>query len=177
MFQSIEKSFASLLENQADIKESIPQFYDTKGGVDFLLNTRGLQLGITQNGHIIDDVELPKWAKSPKDFVKKNRQALESDYCTKYLPSWIDLIFGVKARGEQALEANNLFHPTSYVSPIEYQRMAGAEKFQAELQATEVSTRNAFNSFEAFPFLGYTLCRNDKFKFENMKSHHSFLSS
>lgn len=97
-----------------------------------------MQLGKTQNGTIIDDVKLPKWAKSPKDFLKKNRKALESDYCTRFLPSWCDLIFGIKSRGDSALEADNLFHPTAYLSPKDYDEMkTDAERFQAELQATE----------------------------------------
>jgi len=138
LFHSIDQCFASILINPADIKESIPQFYDPKAGIDILLNLRGLQLGITQTGTIIDDVKLPKWAKSPKDFLKKNRKALESNYCTHNLPSWIDLIFGAKARGEKAFNADNLFHPTAYLSPQDLEEMdSEAEKMQAELQATE----------------------------------------
>jgi hypothetical protein len=120
------------------LKESIPQFYDPKSGVDLLLNLSGLQLGITQNGTIINDVELPNWAKSPKDFLKKNRKALESDYCSHYLPDWIDLIFGEKSRGASAEEALNVFHPTSYLSPRDLEEMESEEmKTTAELQATE----------------------------------------
>ena len=121
-----------------DLKESIPQFYDPKSGVDLLLNLSGLQLGVTQNDTIINDVELPNWAKSPKDFLKKNRKALESDYCSHFLPKWIDLIFGEKSRGTKAEEAMNIFHPTSYLSPQDVEVMdSEEEKITAELQATE----------------------------------------
>lgn len=93
---------------------------------------------MTQNGTIINDVELPKWAKSPKDFLKKNRKALESDHCSQYLPHWIDLIFGEKSRGTKAEEAMNVFHPTSYLSPKDVDAMESEEqKSTAELQATE----------------------------------------
>lgn len=138
LFHSIEQCFSSLLINPADLKESIPQFYDPKSGVDILLNLRGLQLGVTQTGIIIDDVKLPKWAKSPKEFLKMNRKALESEYCTALLPSWIDLIFGIKSRGELAFKSDNLFHPTAYLSPKDLDEMeTESEKMQAELQATE----------------------------------------
>lgn len=124
--------------SQIDLKESIPQFYDTKCGVDLLLNLSRLQLGVTQNGIVINDVELPKWAKSPKDFLKKNRKALESDFCSKHLPHWIDLIFGEKSRGSKAEEAMNIFHPTSYLTPKDLEEMdSDQQKVQAELQATE----------------------------------------
>jgi len=138
LFHSVDHSFASILTNPADLKELIPQFFDPKSGVDLLLNLSRLQLGMTQNGLIINDVQLPKWAKSPKDFLKKNRKALESQVCTQYLPCWIDLIFGEKARGDKAREAMNLFHPTSYLGPKDIDRMElEEEKMQAELQATE----------------------------------------
>ena len=121
-----------------DLKESIPQFYDTKSGIDLLLNLSGLQLGVTQTGTIINDVELPKWARSPKDFLKKNRKALESDYCSKQLPYWINLIFGSSSRGVKAEEAMNVFHPTSYLGPKDIEALDTEEKkAQAELQATE----------------------------------------
>ena len=35
-------------------------------------------LGKTLKGETISDVELPAWAKSPEDFVRKHREALVS---------------------------------------------------------------------------------------------------
>lgn len=55
-----------------------------------------LDLGTRANGKKVDVVHLPKWASSPEDFLKKNREALESDYVTQNLHLWIDLIFGIK---------------------------------------------------------------------------------
>ena len=43
----------------------------------------------------------------PSDFVQTLRNALESDYVSKKLHHWIDLIFGYKQKGEEALKANN----------------------------------------------------------------------
>jgi hypothetical protein len=42
-------------------------------------------------------------------------QALESDYVSKNLPAWIDLIWGCKQRDPTAL---NVFHPLSYEGSI-----------------------------------------------------------
>lgn len=120
------------------MKELIPEFYNPNGNFDFLINARSLQLGATQNGDRVNDVELPPWAKSPRDFLKKNRKALESEICTRMLPNWIDLIFGFKSRGEAAMEACNLFHPCAYLGPADLGAMESKdERFQAELQATE----------------------------------------
>jgi hypothetical protein len=96
----------------SDVKELIPEFYSSNG--EFLKNIKNLTLGTTQAGQIVDDVVLPKWAKSPEDFVKILRAALESEIVSSKLNEWIDLIFGYKQRNEKALEANNLFHYLSY---------------------------------------------------------------
>lgn len=55
----------------------------------------------------MDNVTLPPWAKSSEDFVIKLREALESEYVSRYLHLWIDLIFGYKQRGNEAVKAHN----------------------------------------------------------------------
>lgn len=138
MFHNISNCFNSVLTNHADVKELIPEFYNAGNDFDFLINARGLQLGATQTGDRVDDIKLPPWARSARDFVKKNRKALESEICTRMLPRWLDLIFGCKSRGDAAMEANNLFHNMSYLGPTELAGMqTEEERFQAELQATE----------------------------------------
>ena len=42
-----------------------------------------------------------------RDFTRKCRQALECDYISAHLHQWIDLIFGYKQRGKEALKAYN----------------------------------------------------------------------
>lgn len=44
---------------------------------------------------------------SPALFVKKMREALESDFVSAHLHEWIDLIFGYKQRGIEAEKAYN----------------------------------------------------------------------
>lgn len=138
IFDSVSQCYNSVLTNHADVKELIPEFYNDGNDFDFLINVKGLQLGATQNGDRVNDVKLPPWAKSARDFIKKNRKALESDICSKMLPRWLDLIFGYKSRGDGAIEANNIFHHNAYLGPTDIAGMqTEEERFQAELQATE----------------------------------------
>ena len=114
LFYSIEKAWTSASrDNMSDVRELIPEFYYLP---ELLSNGNGYDFGSRQGqGGTIDNVELPPWAKGdPKIFIAKNREALESDYVSKNLHQWIDLIFGHKQRGEAALEATNVFHHLSY---------------------------------------------------------------
>lgn len=117
MFYSVAGMFSSCLSNPADLKELIPEFFEGEG--EFLCNSEGLSMGRRCNGERVDDVELPPWAKSPKDFIKKSRQAMESDYVSDRLHHWIDLIFGYKQRGEEALLADNLFYYLTYEGALD----------------------------------------------------------
>ncbi|KAL8936236.1 MAG: hypothetical protein Q9211_004282 [Gyalolechia sp. 1 TL-2023] len=114
LFYSIEKTWTSASRgSMTDVRELIPEFFYLP---EFLLNMNGFEFGQRQgDGETIDKVALPPWAKGdPKIFIAKNREALESEYVSKNLHHWIDLIFGHKQRGDAALEATNVFHHLSY---------------------------------------------------------------
>ena len=65
-----------------------------------LLNTNKFNLGTLQNnGAAVNDVVLPPWANgSAHEFVRRHRDALESEFVSMNLHHWIDLIFGYKQR-------------------------------------------------------------------------------
>jgi hypothetical protein len=123
LFHNIGSSWKSASEdNLQDVRELIPEFFYLP---DFLTNTNGFDFGITQKGKHVHDVTLPKWAKGdPKRFVRLNRQALESDYVSKNLHLWIDLIFGFKQRGEEAVTALNTFVHVTYEGEVDLESMA-----------------------------------------------------
>jgi factor associated with neutral sphingomyelinase activation len=118
MFISLASMWDSCLKNPADLKELIPEFFSCKSG-EFLLNSADLDLGRRHNGERLDDVELPPWAKSPRDFIKKHVKALESDYVSNNLHKWIDLIFGVRQRGQLAVESDNVFYHLTYEGAVD----------------------------------------------------------
>ena len=61
IFRSVDSTWYTSLNLEADFKELIPEFYFSNG--DFLVNNDKLELGMTSEGENIDDVVLPPWAK------------------------------------------------------------------------------------------------------------------
>ena len=118
MFKGINKEWKSCNTNQTNVKELIPEFFMDSD--QFLSNHMNLDLGIRSNGKRVDDVKLPKWATSSEDYLKKNRQALESPYVSANLHMWIDLIFGCK---QNSIEDNNVYHPYSYEGYIDFEKV------------------------------------------------------
>jgi hypothetical protein len=87
--------------------------------LNFLKNINRLDLGVKQNGEKVDDVILPPWAKTPEEFIRINREALESDYVSEHLHEWIDLIFGYKQLGKEAVNAYNVFYYLTYEGSVD----------------------------------------------------------
>ncbi|XP_056289723.1 protein FAN isoform X2 [Pseudoliparis swirei] len=113
----ISDTWKNCLEGATDFKELIPEFYGNDCG--FLENKLRLGLGRKQNGSLVGDVVLPPWASDTRDFLQKHRTALESQYVSEHLHEWIDLVFGFKQRGSEALAAHNVFHPLTYEGGID----------------------------------------------------------
>ena len=117
LFHSVEASWRSSLESHTDVKELVPDFYNTSEEVgEFLVNSEALALGTTQDGSRVDNVALPPWAADSRDFVAQCRAALESPIATASLPKWIDLVFGcaLPFQSSEALAAANIFYPITY---------------------------------------------------------------
>uniref|UniRef100_A0A8C7P855 Neutral sphingomyelinase activation associated factor n=1 Tax=Oncorhynchus mykiss TaxID=8022 RepID=A0A8C7P855_ONCMY len=95
----------------------IPDFYGNDPS--FLLNCLSLDLGKRQGGSSVQDVVLPPWAADASDFLQKSQKALESQYVSEHLHEWIDLVFGFKQKGSEAVAAHNVFHPLTYEGGID----------------------------------------------------------
>lgn len=89
-----------------------------------MTNHNDLPLGVKQDGSPVGDVVLPPWAHSPEHFVHLQRQALESDYVSANLHKWIDLIFGYKQRGQDAIDAKNVFFHLTYAGAVDIDSIA-----------------------------------------------------
>uniref|UniRef100_A0A8C4IG08 Protein FAN n=1 Tax=Dicentrarchus labrax TaxID=13489 RepID=A0A8C4IG08_DICLA len=117
MFNNIGETWKNCLEGATDFKELIPDFYGDDPS--FLENKLNLDLGRKQNGSLVGDVVLPPWASDASDFLQKHKTALESQYVSEHLHEWIDLVFGFKQRGSEAIAAHNVFHPLTYEGGID----------------------------------------------------------
>uniref|UniRef100_A0A8C0QRG5 Neurobeachin-like protein 2 n=1 Tax=Chelonoidis abingdonii TaxID=106734 RepID=A0A8C0QRG5_CHEAB len=121
-FHSVPAAWQARMENPVDVKELIPEFFYF---TDFLENQNGFDLGCLQmSNDQVNDVVLPKWARSPEDFIHKHRKALESEHVSAHLHEWIDLIFGYKQRGPAAVEALNVFYYCTYEGAVDLDAIA-----------------------------------------------------
>eukprot|EP00002_Diphylleia_rotans_P018239 TRINITY_DN3536_c0_g1_i1.p1 TRINITY_DN3536_c0_g1~~TRINITY_DN3536_c0_g1_i1.p1 ORF type:complete len:2280 (-),score=409.51 TRINITY_DN3536_c0_g1_i1:41-6880(-) len=111
LFHSLEETWNNCLQSSTDVKELIPEMFYMS---DLLRNRNRFDLGLRQDGTPVDDVILPPWARTPEEFIRIHREALESDYVSQHLHEWIDLIFGYKQTGKEAIAAHNVFHYLSY---------------------------------------------------------------
>mmetsp|Transcript_32142 Transcript_32142/g.55513 ORF Transcript_32142/g.55513 Transcript_32142/m.55513 type:complete len:541 (-) Transcript_32142:78-1700(-) len=107
-FKSIDGAYKSSVQLTGDFKETVPEFY--ANSASFLINSELMQL----DEEPLADVELPLWARDPIHFCELMSHAFESDAVSLYLSDWIDLVFGVKQRGAQAVTSDNLFSESVY---------------------------------------------------------------
>ncbi|KAM7540694.1 hypothetical protein Aperf_G00000021466 [Anoplocephala perfoliata] len=120
LFYSVAAAWTGCLETSTNVKELIPEFFYLP---EMFENTNGYDLGTLEDGTKLGDVELPPWASSPEEFVRIHRQALESDLVSCQLHHWIDLIFGYKQRGPEAVKATNVFHYLTYEGSVNWDKV------------------------------------------------------
>lgn len=112
MFHSMASCWHGVTTNSQDVRELIPELFYMP---ELCMNTNQVRFGCKQEGTPVDSLELPPWAHDdPYEFVYRMREALECDYVSSMLHHWIDLIFGYKQRGKEAIAALNVFNWHSY---------------------------------------------------------------
>ncbi|XP_034441754.1 lipopolysaccharide-responsive and beige-like anchor protein isoform X7 [Hippoglossus hippoglossus] len=114
-FSSVARAWRNCQRDTSDVKELIPEFYYLP---EMFVNSNRYNLGVMEEGSVVSDVELPPWAKSPEEFVRLNRLALESEFVSCQLHQWIDLIFGYKQQGPEATRALNVFYYLTYEGAV-----------------------------------------------------------
>ncbi|XP_041640272.1 lipopolysaccharide-responsive and beige-like anchor protein isoform X3 [Cheilinus undulatus] len=114
-FSSVSRAWRNCQRDTSDVKELIPEFFYLP---EMFVNANSYNLGVMEDCTVVSDVELPPWAKSPEEFVRINRLALESEFVSCQLHQWIDLIFGYKQQGPEATRALNVFYYLTYEGAV-----------------------------------------------------------
>ncbi|KAK0416360.1 hypothetical protein QR680_012438 [Steinernema hermaphroditum] len=115
LFHSMAEVWDNCQRDTQDVKELIPELFYMP---ELFRNDNCFELGVRDNGERVNDVLLPAWAKNPEHFVYLHRQALESDLVSCQLNQWIDLIFGYKQKGPEAVRAQNVFYYLTYEGAV-----------------------------------------------------------
>ncbi|XP_021348368.1 neurobeachin-like isoform X2 [Mizuhopecten yessoensis] len=119
-FFSVAQAWKNCQRDTSDVKELIPEHFFLP---EMLVNENGFNLGTQDDGLEVKDVIMPPWAKSPEDFIRTNRMALESEFVSCQLHHWIDLIFGYKQRGPEAVRSTNVFYYLTYEGSVDLESM------------------------------------------------------
>lgn len=121
MFADIGGTWNGVLEDMSDVKELVPELFYLP---EALTNVNSIDFGTTQLGGKLDTVRLPPWAENSVDFIHKHRMALESEHVSAHMHEWIDLIFGYKQRGREAISANNVFFYITYEGTVDIDKIS-----------------------------------------------------
>ncbi|XP_078601403.1 neurobeachin-like isoform X5 [Branchiostoma floridae x Branchiostoma japonicum] len=114
-FSNILQTWRNCQRDTSDVKELIPEFYYLP---EMLMNMNGYNMGTMEDSRPVDHVVLPAWARTPEEFIRLNRMALESEFVSCQLHQWIDLIFGYKQKGPEAIRATNMFYYLTYEGSV-----------------------------------------------------------
>jgi len=132
LFFDLEDSYRCATEEISDVRELIPEFFYMP---ELFLNLEKHDFGVQQSGHRVHNVILPKWAHgNPYFFITIYRLCLESDYVSRNLHNWIDLIFGYKQKGKEAEKNLNTFYYMTYEDSIEIDKIDPSLKISTEAQ-------------------------------------------
>ncbi|KNC77052.1 hypothetical protein SARC_10478, partial [Sphaeroforma arctica JP610] len=133
MFSCVQRAWNNCLTSTTDVRELIPEMFYLP---ELLINSNNYDLGTMEDGRPLRDVELPPWANGdPYTFMRIHREALESDYVSANLHLWIDLVFGYKQLGDEAVKAHNVFYPLTYEGAVDVTTIADpVERMSVEAQ-------------------------------------------
>ena len=121
LFISMNNSYLGATTQKGDVRELIPEIYSIP---EIYQNINNFDLGIRRNKTKVNDVDCPLWSgNDPYKLVSILNLAFESDIVSSTIGGWIDLVFGFKQRGKEALTYNNVYMFNSYPDLVDIENM------------------------------------------------------
>ena len=104
----------------------------------------------------LPDLAVPEWASSPEELVSIHRGALEGDVVSAHLHNWIDLMFGYKLSGHDAVRAKNVYvslvdkhkNPTN-CGIVQLFKSSHPKRIQASSAPLSISSWNSYLSMSS----------------------------
>ena len=145
-FHSLHDSIHSALNDHADVRELIPEFFYCP---ELFINHNQINFGKKQDGEVVNDVKLPPWCQNdPYMFVIYMREAFESQYVSQNLNGWIDYIFGCKQREAEAEKSLNTFSRVTYEDGLDLDTVSDPmqrQSFQEQIYNYGQTPRQLFS--------------------------------
>ena len=160
LFSTVSGTFVNATTTKTDVRELIPEFFYFP---DMFQNCNNLVFQPTSTGKKIDEVVTP-CGSDHFDFIVRMKKGLEGEYVNKNIWNWIDLIFGYKQKGKEALKIKNIYTSSSYIENINY---------ETEQDKTSLMTSIEFG---LIPIQLFSKELNSKL-IKKSKSHHPFMFS
>ena len=156
LFSSIERAFKNATTQSTDIREIIPEFFYLP---EMFININNLNMGKFDKKNLVQDATTP-CRNNPYDFISTMKNVLENEYVSYNINNWIDLIFGYKAKGKEAENANNIFTEQSY---------------QEDINLFEIKDKDSYLRYVEFGLIPNQLFNIKEFpkkeKIENLKKY------
>ena len=122
LFISMNNSYLGATTQKGDVRELIPEIYSIP---EIYHNINNFDMGMRRNKTKVIDVECPVWSgNDPYKLISYLNLAFESDIVSSTIGGWIDLVFGYKQRGKEAINSNNVYMFNSYPDLVDIENMS-----------------------------------------------------
>ncbi|GKT18952.1 hypothetical protein ADUPG1_011412, partial [Aduncisulcus paluster] len=71
----------------------------------------------------VSDVHLPSWSHNTDEFISTMSNSLECDLSANNINNWVDLVFGCKQRGVEAVKAVNMYIQYLYAGAVKFRKI------------------------------------------------------
>ena len=137
LFLSVIKSFQNSTTQKTDVRELIPEFFYLP---EMFLNINDINLGKLEDNSIVYNAITP-CKNNAYSFIDIMKRVFENNKVSNYLNNWVDLIFGYKAKGKDAENANNIFTEASYQESVNLNKIESKTSYLRSVEFGLIPTQ------------------------------------